>query len=69
MKKDTLYTFAALNIERMTPADPKRYRMYSDIKDQLPAFFDDAWEYMRHHAPATPSVCHADRMKGFFAEY
>ncbi len=44
MKKHPEYTFNILNIERLTDADPKRYRMFSDIVDQLPNFYDEVRE-------------------------
>ncbi len=69
MQEEPAYTFAALNIERMTDADPKRYRKFSDVRDQLPAFYDNAWEALRKNAPAIPDVCDRDRMTAFLDEY
>jgi glutamyl-tRNA synthetase len=70
MKKYPEYSFHILNIERLTEADPKRYRMFSDIVDQLPCFYDE----IREKASAVPSiqfpeVCTADRMTWFLHEY
>jgi glutamyl-tRNA synthetase len=69
MQENPAYTFAALNIERMTDADPKRYRKFSDVREQLPAFYDNAWEALRKDAPAVPEVCDNDRMAAFLGEY
>lgn len=40
MKSDVSYTKAALNIERHTAKDPKRFTTYADIETQLKFFFD-----------------------------
>ena len=40
MKSDAAYTKAALNIERHTAKDPKRFATYADIEPQLRFFFD-----------------------------
>lgn len=42
MKEDFDYTKAALNIERHTEKDPKRFSTFLDIESQLKFFFD--WE-------------------------
>jgi hypothetical protein len=55
MEAQPAYTFAALNIERCTEADPKRYRMFSDIATQLPAFYDAFYDVME--SPAVPVCC------------
>jgi len=44
MEKYPDYTFAALNIERLTEQDPKRYTMWSDVALQLPMFYDEVYE-------------------------
>lgn len=62
------YTFAALNIERCTDADPKRYRMFSDIATQLPAFYDVF--YAKMAMPDLPACCaDVDRMHRFIDAY
>lgn len=40
MLSDPAYTQAALNIERHTPKDPKRFSTYADIEHQLRFFYD-----------------------------
>ena len=69
MKKHPEYTFNVLNIERLTDADPKRYRMFSDIADQLPMFYDEVWEAFHADSPVLPEVCTPERMQTFVAEY
>ena len=63
MKQYPEYTFTVLNIERLTDADPKRYRMFSDIATQLPAFYDEVWEILSKTRPAFPEACTPERMK------
>lgn len=41
MQSDVEYTKAAMNIERHTEKDPKRFTTYTDIETQLRFFFDD----------------------------
>lgn len=38
------YIKEALNIERHTEKDPKRYALYTDIYDQICFFDDDIWK-------------------------
>ena len=41
LQSDVAYVKAALNIERHSPKDPKRFTTYADIEHQLRFFFDD----------------------------
>ena len=41
MQSDVPYVKAAMNIERHTAKDPKRFTTYADIETQLMFFFDD----------------------------
>ncbi len=41
MQSDVAYAKAAMNIERHTPKDPKRFTTYVDVETQLKFFFDD----------------------------
>ena len=41
MQTDIAYVKAALNIERHTAKDPKRFTTYIDVETQLRFFFDD----------------------------
>jgi glutamyl-tRNA synthetase len=38
------YAKAAMNIERHTEKDPKRFTLYSDVQQQILFFFDEEWE-------------------------
>lgn len=69
MKKYPEYTFNVLNIERLTEADPKRYRMFSDIIDQLPNFYDEVRDIVHTTGTSLPEACTPERMAAFVAEY
>ena len=44
MQTDIAYVKAAINIERHTAKDPKRFTTYVDVETQLKFFFDDERE-------------------------
>lgn len=69
MNKHPEYTFDALNIERCTELDPKRFHKLSDIAEQLPMFYDE--EYEKHYAekPAYPENLTADVIAKFVETY
>jgi hypothetical protein len=46
LESDVDYAKAALNIERHTEKDPKRFTTYADIETQLVFFFDNEREKM-----------------------
>jgi hypothetical protein len=69
MKKYPEYTFNALNIERLTDQDPKRYRVFSDIIIQLPAFYDEVYTQLSATKPALPEACAKENMNAFLDEY
>lgn len=69
IKEQKPYTFNALNIERFTPTDPKRFHMLSDVLTQLPAFYDQVWQEMKAFSPALPDVCTREVMNPFIQEY
>ena len=43
MLSDTDYVKSAINIERHTPKDPKRFTTFVDVYEQIKFFFDDEW--------------------------
>jgi len=69
MKSDVSYTKAALNIERLTPKDPKRFTTYADIETQLRFFFDDERTKLQSAKPVLPEACTVEVMKKFVDEY
>jgi hypothetical protein len=44
IKSDMDYARSALNIERHTEKDPKRFYTFKDVDTQLRFFFDSEWE-------------------------
>lgn|GEM_PF-409498 len=69
MLKKGEYTFAALNIERCTELDPKRFHKFSDINEQLPMFYDEEYEKHYGEKPAYPENMGADVIKMFVEKY
>lgn len=48
MQSDVSYVKAAMNIERHTEKDPKRFTTYADVEQQLLFFFDDERKKLRN---------------------
>ncbi len=69
MESDVPYIKAALNIERHTAKDPKRFTTYVDIETQLLFFFDDERSKLQASKPALPEMCTPKTMKPFVEEY
>lgn len=69
MQEDIIYTKAALNIERHTEKDPKRFTTFQDIENQILFFYDKEWEKLLSNKPELPEICTADRMLPFIEEY
>lgn len=77
MQSDIDYTKAAMNIERHTAKDPKRFTTYADVETQLRFFFDSEWEKLRNEGQGqrnkdlVPStfILSPDILKKFVEEY
>ncbi len=69
MQENTDYTKAALNIERHTEKDPKRFTTFQDIEDQILFFYDKEREKLFSNKPALPEMCTIERMNWFIQEY
>jgi glutamyl-tRNA synthetase len=69
MQSDIDYTKAAMNIERHSEKDPKRFTTYTDVETQLRFFFDDERTKLQASKPALPEACTAEGMKPFVDEY
>lgn len=69
MQSDVTYVKAAMNIERHTPKDPKRFTTYADIEHQLRFFFDDERMKLQSTKPALPEMCTKEKIKPFVDEY
>lgn len=69
MQENPDYTKAALNIERHTEKDPKRFTTFQDVESQILFFYDKEWEKLLVNKPVLPEMCTADRMNAFIEEY
>lgn len=69
MQKYPEYTFDALNIERCTELDPKRYHKLSDIAEQLPMFYDENYEKNYGEKPAYPENMTPEIIRTFVETY
>lgn len=72
LTSDVEYAKAAMNIERHTEKDPKRFTTYEDIETQLVFFFDDEREKMRGNIQILKegnAIADNDLMKKFVDEY
>lgn len=71
MQTDVDYVKSALNIERHTPKDPKRFTTYLDIETQLRFFFDDEREKMKidHNLSTLNFPFSTEVVKKFVDEY
>lgn len=54
MKKYPDLTYSALNIERHTDQDPKRFTKLSDIRSQLLPFYDETYNELINNRPLIP---------------
>jgi glutamyl-tRNA synthetase len=72
MQSDIDYTKAALNIERHSPKDPKRFTTYADVETQLRFFFDDEREKLHGNMETLKDgnvIADNSLMKKFVDEY
>jgi len=69
MQENPDYTKAAINIERHTQKDPKRFTTFQDVESQIIFFYDKEWEKLLPRKPALPEMCTADNMNPFIDEY
>lgn len=72
MLSDIDYTKQALNIERKSEKDPKRFTLYSDIENQIRFFYDKEREILRKEVKPlvfAESEDVTDKLKSFVDEY
>lgn len=72
MESDVAYVKAAMNIERHTEKDPKRFTTYADVEHQLMFFFDDEWEKLHGNIETLKEgnvIADNGLMKKFVDEY
>ncbi len=69
MEIDVEYTKAAINIERHTEKDPKRFTTFKDVEEQIMFFYDDEWEKLFVNKPALPEIFTKDLINKLVEEY
>lgn len=62
-------TYQALDIERHTEKDPRRFTKFSDIKEQIQFFYDETFESMKREAPALPDSITPEIQNAFVEAY
>ena len=69
MLSDIDYTKAAINIERHTPKDPKRFTTFKDVESQIIFFYDDEREKLFVNKPDLPEIFNDNWTADFANEY
>lgn len=69
MTEDAEYTLAALDIERHTEKDPKRFTLYSDIEKNIKFFYDSEWETIKAEKADFPEGIELTTWKAFAEDY
>lgn len=69
MISDVDYTKAAINIERHTPKDPKRFTTFKDVESQIIFFYDSEREKLFVNKPDLPEIFNDDWIGKFISEY
>ena len=63
------YYKAAINIERHTEKDPKRFTLYSDVKNQILFFSDDCWNAQKEERKNLIAELGLQNLSEFVREY
>ncbi|MDR3168614.1 MAG: hypothetical protein LBU27_02430 [Candidatus Peribacteria bacterium] len=67
---DVAYAKAAMNIERHTEKDPKRFTLYSGVQSQILFFFDSEWgKGKESRKTLLAENGHFSRLQDFIREY
>lgn len=69
METHTDYTLAALNIERHTEKDPKRFTLYTDIEKNILFFYDEERAEIKKNKPDYPEGIDLQTWKDFARAY
>jgi glutamyl-tRNA synthetase len=69
MEKYPALTKSAMNIERLSEKDPKRFIKISDIKNQLLPFYPESYTELRKNCPAFPEHITHDILAKFLRGY
>jgi len=69
MQSDIEYTKSAINIERKTIKDPKRFTNFKDVENQILFFYDGEREKLFVNKPVLPEIFSQDLIGKFIEEY
>lgn len=69
MEADADYTISALNIERHTEKDPKRFTLFTDIEKNILFFYDQKWEEIKKNKPEFSEQVPFETWEAFAQEY
>lgn len=69
LKSDPEYAKAAIDIERHTEKDPKRFYTYKDVDTQIRFFFDSEWEKLLPNKPELPESLTQEVINNFVNGY
>jgi len=69
LESDPDYVKSAMNIERHTVKDPKRFTTFVDVDSQIRFFFDAEWEKLLANKPVLPEMFTAEVLGKFVPEY
>ncbi|NCP76549.1 glutamate--tRNA ligase [Candidatus Gracilibacteria bacterium] len=62
-------TYKALDIERHTEKDPRRFTKFSDLRGQLQFFYEETFESLKNTAPSLPECVTPEVQKAFIEDY
>jgi glutamyl-tRNA synthetase len=62
-------TYRALDIERHTEKDPRRFTTFSDLRGQLQFFYEETFEVLKTSAPVLPECITPEIQKAFVEDY
>ncbi len=69
MEKHADYTQSALNIERHTEKDPKRFTLFTDIEKNICFFYDEKRSEIKSQKPDFPEGIALETWKAFAVDY
>ncbi|MBU0626357.1 hypothetical protein KKG31_06850, partial [Patescibacteria group bacterium] len=69
LESDLTYAKAAMNIERHTKKDPKRFTTFTDVEGQIMFFFDAEWEKLIKDVKRETYNVERDVVSKFISEY
>lgn len=62
-------TYRALDIERHTDKDPRRFTKFSDLRGQIQFFYEETFEALKADAPAIPESITPEVQSAFVEAY